>query len=188
MFAVNKIVENRLFALRCPTKEDEDSDVLMQIFENWQDTSYLYSVLRKYSNELKFYDLTPKEAAKQILHENNNFYKALIEAATAKSQEIRLDLLFEPLHKKENSPLLVQVKAYGAGSKPSLTRIYAIKLLDGSYVIIGGLIKVGKSLQDFSEGIELLKEIKKVQQFLERNGYLDAATIESTAKQPDHYL
>lgn len=187
MFAVSKIVRNRLYVLRCPTKEDDDFDVMLDLLDRWQDTMYLYQILKKHSQDLKFYNLSIKEAAKQITHENNSFYQALIDAAQDDSGQICLDLLFEPLHKESEKDLLVQVKAYGAGSTPSITRIYAIKLLDGSYVIVGGLIKFGRALKDFDEGKELLRLINKVKIFFEKNGLLDAETLKDITKESDHY-
>ena len=58
------------------------------------------------------------------------------------------------------------VKSYGPG-RPSLLRLYAIKLAPNKYVITGGGIKLGDKIQT-SPGIKdfVLKDIRRVRKYL----------------------
>lgn len=64
---------------------------------------------------------------------------------------------------------LVPVKAYGP-RKPSLLRLYAIKMGENCYLITGGGIKVCRTMQEDPDLNKELDKIKKVRSFLREQG------------------
>ena len=64
---------------------------------------------------------------------------------------------------------LIPVKAYGP-ERPSLLRLYAIKMGDNCYLVTGGGIKVCRTMQEDPDLNKELDKIKKVRSFLRDQG------------------
>ena len=72
---------------------------------------------------------------------------------------------------------LIAAKAYGPRKPNSFLRLYAIRVSDGTYIIVGGLIKTTQRLQETEEGNKILGELKKLEEYLRKKGYEDAFDI-----------
>lgn len=71
------------------------------------------------------------------------------------------------------------MKSYGDG-RPSLLRMYAIKMDRNTYLITGGGIKLGATIQE-SPGLQdhVIQNIDKVRAWLKENGIMDADDMEN---------
>ena len=169
------IIENKLYALETP----DGSDVFTQCFENWQDTLYLYDFFKQHEEALGFYKLSIKEAVKKALSESKQFKLNILDIAEGNTDNATLDYdIFQPLHKNDDFDLpLIAAKAYGPRKPNSFLRLYAIRVSDGTYIIVGGLIKTTQRLQETEEGNKILGELKKLEEYLRKKGYEDAFDI-----------
>lgn len=71
------------------------------------------------------------------------------------------------------------MKSYGT-NRPSLLRIYAIKMDRNTYLITGGGIKLADTIQNSPYLRDhVLNNIDKVRQFLKANGIMDSDDMES---------
>lgn len=175
MFALREIIRDKLYALAGAN----GSDVFHQCFQQWQDIAQLHDFFSTNPSSLHHYGLGKKEAIKKILREAEQFENDIL--AIARGQEINssLDkLIFTPLHLKDDfeTPFL-QSKAYGQEGTPGFLRLYAIRLNDGCYIIVGGLIKTTRSLQESEEGKAMLVKLNEAADFLKQNNYEDTYNI-----------
>lgn len=175
MFALREIIKEKLYALA----GENGSDIFHQCFQQWQDVTQLHEFFLANPASLLHYGMGKKEAIKKILREAEQFENDLL--AIAQDEEINgsLDeLIFTPLHLKDDfvTPFL-QSKAHGRESTPSFLRLYAIRLNDGCYIVVGGLIKTTRSLQESKEGKAMLIKLKEVADFLKQNNYEDIYNI-----------
>lgn len=172
---IKYIIENKLYTL----VDSDDTDVFNKCFENWQNPIYLYDFFKKHEKDLSFYRMSVKQAAANVIHESFNFYNRILD--TIESEEIDESLdqnIFQPLHDRDDFDLpLIQTKSYGNKMALSFIRLYAIRLSDGCYIIVGGLIKTKKKLQEMEEGKEILKKLKQLEKHLRDNGFEDAFDI-----------
>ena len=173
MFALREIFKDKLYALAGAG----DTDVFTECFNKWTDTLYLHNFLITNSEALEFYNLSRVDAIHKIISEAENFEDDLLEIVA--DENVSLDsLIFTPLHKNDNfeTPFL-QSKAYGAVETPAFLRLYAIRLTDGCYIVVGGLIKTTLSLQECEEGKLILATLRQLANFLDENNFEDSYNI-----------
>jgi hypothetical protein len=71
------------------------------------------------------------------------------------------------------------MKSYGT-FRPSLLRIYAIKMEANTYLITGGGIKLADTIQNSPDLKDhILQDIDLVRDYLKRNGIMDSDDIEN---------
>lgn len=166
MFAVKKIIEDKLYATELPG----GNDTFTQCFIKWQDALYVREYLKSKPATQEFYHVGLKEATKIILRESKHLFEKIYEIVKEEKEPAALDELFSPLHKNDDFDLQhVPAKAYGTGKAKSFLRLYAIRFSDGCYLVIGGLIKMHPALQDSEEGKQILEEFRTWSDFLRRN-------------------
>jgi len=175
MFVLSEIVDKKLFALA----EVVGFDAFHQCFEDWQDISRLYSFFKENPQTLSYYGVDIKTAVRLVLKESQEFFEDILNIAEGKSYEKSLDdIVFQPLHIGDDFDLpIIETKAYGTNRGKSFLRLYAIRLKDGTYIIVGGLIKSTKSLQESKEGRHILDLSKRLAEFLRKNNYVDSFDI-----------
>lgn len=175
MFALRKIVENKLYAI----KTAGGSDAFFDCFKRWEDPMYLYHFFKERPHALLYYRVDAKQAAQLVINESQQFQSDILAIVHGKQPATTLDkAVFVPLHENGGFDMpLLEVKAYGAEQGISFLRLYAVRLKDGCYIVVGGLIKTGKALQDFEEGIQMMETIKALVAFLQKSKYSDAFDI-----------
>jgi len=176
MFVLREIVENKLYAI----ETNGGSDIFNECFKNWQSPLFVFNFFKGKEQVLEFYQVTKKEAASLILEESKQFYLDILALANGeKENAASLDYaIFVPLHTNDdfNMPLL-ETKAYGKNAGKSFLRLYAIRLKDGCYIVVGGLIKTSKAIQDTKEGKVILSRIRELAKYLRVNKLYDAFDI-----------
>lgn len=186
MYFINKMVIESIFppyifSIRYDEKAESEYDCL---FNLWNDSEYVIQFL--YANrDFLLSDVwarinTPEAAAKQVYQEAvelENLFEELAENSADKKKP-DFDSLFRFLEGKYRYELEVPpMKSYGT-QRPSLLRIYAIKLGQNCYLITGGGIKLADTIQN-SPGLKdhVIQNIDKVRDFLFRNGISDSQDI-----------
>lgn len=174
MFAVVEIIHDKLYAIQT----GDSSDVFIECFGNWQDPLYIAEYLESQPPMLPFFGVGKKEARKLILKESKKFYTEILSIVRGEIPASTLDNYFIPLHENDDFNIpLVATKAYGTTSGKSFLRIYALRLSDGSYLVVGGMIKLHRTMQESEEGKEILKKLKVWENYLRNNGISDAFDI-----------
>jgi hypothetical protein len=175
MFALREIVIDKLYALALNTS----CDVFQQCFEYWQDVDYLFRFFKEHQEALQYYQVDRMRAVELVLLESRLFFREIITIAEDNDSNHSLDQnIFVPLHHDDNFDIgLLETKAYGKKKGVSFLRLYAIRLQDGCYIIVGGLIKTSQALQDSIEGRAMIKRIKYVLKELQRHNLIDAFDI-----------
>ena len=175
MFALREIVKDKLYAIA--TKNE--SDVFHDCFKKWNDPLYLYDFFSSNSESLKFYQVDVKTATSMVLLESKKFFIDILKVARGEKKANTLDkTIFVPLHNNDDFEFaLLETKAYGSDKQPSFLRIYAIRLKDGCYIVVGGLLKTTQSLQECKEGKRILATLKSMISKLQAKGYKDAFDI-----------
>lgn len=174
MFALSEIVEEKLFAL----KEGGRLDAFHQCFENWQDVEYVYNFFKSRPEALLYYGVDHRTAVRLILRESEQFFDDILNIAEEENATSLDKIIFQPLHNGDDFDLpMIETKAYGKESGRSFLRLYAIRLSDGAYIIVGGLIKTTEALQDCEEGKAVLKKLKEIAGILRKSEMFDAFDI-----------
>lgn len=174
MFALREIITGKLYALA----EAPPSDVFNQCFEQWQDVTFLHEFFLNNPAVLAYYGKGRKEGIKKIIKEAGRFEDDLLSIVNSGEGHTSLDTIFTALHTDDNfeTPFL-QSKAYGNEQSPCFLRLYAIRLNDGCYVVVAGLIKTTRALQESEEGKAVLSKLKEVAEFLRENNFEDAYNL-----------
>lgn len=160
--------------------DGQDENEFDRLFEEWNNVERITEFLvqnHKYLQADVWKKISePEAAARQVLDESEAL-EMLFEELNKHSktgEKPDFDSHFYYLEGKykyelEYSPM----KSYGNGT-PSLLRLYAIKMGKNTYLITGGGIKLGASIQD-SPGLQkhVLQNIDRVRSWLKENGILD---------------
>lgn len=163
MFAIREVIKDKLYVAETP----DGNDALTLCFSQWQDVQFVRDYLKK--NGGNSVEGRLKEVSKQVLSESRQFFEELLQIIRNKPRHTRLDELFEPLHKDDDFTLQhVATKAYGKVRAKSWLRLYAIRFEDGCYLVLGGMIKTHRAMQDSKEGKDILNLFKKWRKFLEK--------------------
>lgn len=175
MFALKEIVKNKLFALA----EADGSDAFQKCYENWQDVNWLYTFFEVNPKALDFYGVDKKTAVRLILEESYEFFDDILNIVEGKSNATSLDnIVFQPLHEGDDFDLpIIETKAYGTESGTSYLRLYAVRLSDGTYIVVGGLIKTTQALQECEEGKLIIERLKSLSNNLRKSQLIDAFDI-----------
>src|SRR5690606_29491835 len=168
-------IHNKLYAIQT----GDGNDVFTECFENWQNPLYIAEYLKNQPPILSFFGVGKKEARKLILKESEKFYTEILSIVRGEIPASTLDnYIFIPLHENDDFNIpLVASKAYGTASGKSFLRIYAIRLSDGSYLVVGGIIKLHRTMQESEEGKEILRKLKIWENYLRKHGIGDAFDI-----------
>ena len=92
------------------------------------------------------------------------------------SPETDLSKIFRPLDNNQASDVMLQKEQARLKRKyghSSWLRLYAIKLIQGNYIITGGAIKLTATMQEREHTRQELVKIDKVRRYLLEEGIID---------------
>ena len=166
--------------------DDVETSEFARLFQQWNDVDYITRFFDTYQDYLKspvWHNISePEDAARQVLQEAydlEDLFDVLFDN-TINGEENDFDSHFHYLEGKykyeiERPPM----KSYGT-NRPSLLRIYAIKMGTNTYLITGGGIKLAETIQDSPDlKNHVLRNIDRVRQYLKANGITDSDDMES---------
>ena len=166
--------------------DDVEKSEFERLFQQWNDVTYVTQFFDTYQDFLKspIWENVPEpeDAARQVLQEARDLEDLFYELYdnTINGQENNFDSHFHYLEGKykyefERPPM----KSYGT-NRPSLLRLYAIKMGTNTYLITGGGIKLAEKIQDSPDlKNHVLSNIDRVRQYLKTNGIIDSDDMES---------
>ena len=161
--------------------DDKDENEFDRLFQLWNDVSVVSQFMEEnqvYLNSIVWQKIPePEDAARQVLDEAadlEDFFEELNKNTTIGKQP-DFDSHFRYLEGKYKYELeRPPMKSYGT-VRPSLLRIYAIKMDRNTYLITGGGIKLADTIQNSPDLKEhILQNIDKVRDFLRANGIMDS--------------
>ena len=134
--------------------DGEKANEFERLFEDWRNLDGIIDFFEKYKDYLTSQVWSavrePEAAAFQVIEEADNleimFHNLYVNAK--KGERPDFDSLFKYLDGKYKFEFeYVPMKSYGTVS-PSLIRLYAIKMESNRYIIVGGGIKLCKTIQE----------------------------------------
>lgn len=174
---ITNIYPPYIYSVQYGDKDDNEFD---RLFNLWNDVSYVVQFIEENKEFLKAdvwqFTPEPEDAASQVLTEAQAL-ETLFDTLynnTKKDKKPDFDSHFHYLEGKYKYELeWPPMKLYGT-VRPSLLRLYAIKMKQNVYLITGGGIKLADTIQN-SPGLKehVLKNIDKVRAFLKENGIMD---------------
>ena len=171
-----------IYSIQYDGKTESEFDRLFQL---WNDVSYVIQFMednREFLNSAIWQKISiPEEAARQVLNEAielEDLFEGLNKNTTTGRQP-DFDTHFRYLEGKYKYELeRPPMKSYGT-VRPSLLRIYAIKMDRNTYLITGGGIKLADSIQNSPDLKDhILQNIARVRDFLKVNGIIDNDDME----------
>ena len=167
--------------------DDVEENEFDRLFQQWNDMGYVTQFFDTYQEFLKspiWQNISePEDAARQVLQEAadlEDLFDELYDNTLNGIAEKDFDSHFYYLDGKylcemERQPM----KSYGT-NRPSLLRIYAIKMSKNTYLITGGGIKLVDTIQNSPDlKNHVLSNIDRVREFLKANGIMDSDDMES---------
>lgn len=162
--------------------DDEEECEYDRLFQLWNDVGYVVNFMTENKTYLQSSIwkkiIEPEDAARQVLAEATDLedYFETLEKNVNQGTLPDFDSYFKILNgrKYEFELERLPMKSYGL-ERPSLLRLYAIKLQSNLYIITGGGIKLADSIQN-SPGLKdhVLQNIDRVREFLKSNCIMDA--------------
>lgn len=166
--------------------DGQDESEFDRLFTEWNDVESITDFIYNNRNYLKT-DVwekisEPEAAVRQVLDEAEALQMLFEELAkhTKDGRKPDFDSHFQKFEGKYKYELeYLPMKSYGNG-RPSLLRLYAIKMGENIYLITGGGIKLADTIQN-SPGLKehVIMNIDNVRRWLKSNGIMDNEDMEN---------
>lgn len=172
-----------LYSIKFDDREENEFDRLFQL---WNDVSFVTHFIDANREFLcsPFWQtrLEPEDAARQVLDEAEaleELFEDLYQNILS-NEKPDFDSHFHYLDGKYKYVLEWQpMKSYGT-TRPSLLRIYAIKMGVNTYLITGGGIKLAETIQNSPDLKDhVIQDIDRIRTFLKDNGIMDSDDMEN---------
>jgi hypothetical protein len=180
-----EIYENWLYSIQF---DEEELNEFERVFNEWHDLDYLENFFETHAEYLEsdfwaksgLHADTPNINAIRVIQEAENLEKYIkrLVKNTSKGKKPDLDTYFHFLDGKYKCVWTLEpVKSYGT-HRPSLLRLYAIKLEHNCYLIVYGGIKLGETIQSSPVLKDhVFDKIDKVLNYLKANSISDREDI-----------
>jgi hypothetical protein len=167
--------------------DDEEENEFDRLFQQWNNMDYVTQFFDTYLEFLRspiWQNISePEDAARQVIQEATDLedlFEELYENTINGIENRDFDSHFHYLDGKYKYEMKCPpMKSYGT-NRPSLLRIYAIKMKTNTYLITGGGIKLADTIQNSPDlKNHILQNIDKVKDFLKRNGIEDSDDMDN---------
>lgn len=163
--------DRKLWAVRFEGEKDNE---LYKVLNNWADMVWLYDFFKENIDDLSaYFNITDIKVAVNDTIEDSERLRYIIMDI---SPDTDLSRIFRPLNNNEASDVMLQKekarlkREYGHSS---WLRLYAIKLIQGNYIITGGAIKLTATMQEREHTRQELVKIDKVRRYLLEENIID---------------
>lgn len=154
--------------------EDEEDNELYKVLNNWADVIWLRDFFKENIDDLNaYFNITDIKVAVNDTIEDSERLRYIIMDI---SPDTDLSRIFRPLNNNEASDAMLQKEKARLKRKyghSSWLRLYAIKLIQGNYIITGGAIKLTATMQEREHTRQELVKIDKVRRFLLEENIID---------------
>ena len=165
--------------------DGDEIDEYHRLLKTWTDVDFVANFFESHSKDMdpSFWGsiTDPEEAAERTIDEAYDLEDYLTLLFDNASYGIKPDFddFFHPLDGEFGYVYFqTPMKAYGL-KRPSLLRLYAIKITSNCYVITGGGIKYCRKMQESRELLVELGKVKSVRSFLRERGIEDKDDVDS---------
>ena len=172
-----RIIEGKdhLWAVREMNKSKNE---LALLFDTWNDMEYLMEFFIKNYQDLKdyFHIERIRDAIEDTLDDAEQLERLILDIPFTDN----LDELFKPLGSMDISVReLTREKArnWNRIGHASWLRVYAIRLEENVFVIMGGAIKLTRTMQERPHTQEQLDKLNRCRRYLLDNGVFDAGSF-----------
>lgn len=175
---IQEIYPPYIYSIKYDEQSDNEFD---RLFDNWNDVNFVSKFMEDHQEYLgasiwqKIH--TPEDATRQVLDEAEDLIKLFDELYENTQSGINPDFDTHFYHLEGKYVYSIEwqpMKSYGT-NRPSMLRIYAIKMGKNIYLITGGGIKLSRTIQESPDLQDhVLQNIDKVIEFLKRNGIYDS--------------
>lgn len=171
---IEKIYPPYIYSIKYDGNSESEFDRLFQL---WNDVGFVTQFIEDNKDFLKsgVWQRIPEveDAARQVLREAEtleDLFEELNEN-TELGDKPDFDSHFKYLDGKYKYEIeLVPMKSYGSTIRPSLLRMYAIKMATNSYLITGGGIKLSDTIQNSPDlKKHVIQNIDRVREYLKKN-------------------
>ena len=154
--------------------EGEDDNEFYKVFNNWADVVWLRAFFKEDIDDLNaYFKITDiKEAISDTIEDSERLRYIIMDI----SPETDLSKIFRPLDNNQASDVMLQKEKARLKRKyghSSWLRLYAIKLIQGNYIITGGAIKLTATMQEREHTRQELVKIDRVRRYLLEEGIID---------------
>lgn len=154
--------------------EGEDDNEFYNVFNNWEDVVWLRAFFKENIDDLNaYFKITDiKEAISDTIEDSERLRYIIMDI----SPETDLSKIFRPLDNNQASDVMLQKEKARLKRKyghSSWLRLYAIKLIQGNYIITGGAIKLTATMQEREHTRQELVKIDRVRRYLLEEGIID---------------
>lgn len=154
--------------------EGEKDNELYKVLKNWADMIWLYDFFKENIDDLSaYFNITDiKVAVNDTLEDSERLRYIIMDI----SPDTDLSRIFRPLNNNEASDVMLQKEKARLKRKyghSSWLRLYAIKLIQGNYIITGGAIKLTATMQEREHTRQELVKIDKVRRYLLEENIID---------------
>lgn len=168
-------INDKLYAVR---EDGQEDNVLYHLFDQWNDTNYLYGFFKNHIDTLNnyFHIDSIKQAVTDTLEDAAYLEDVLIDLNVD-----NLNTIFKHLSLEDSNVMFLsrhKARNWNRSNHNSWLRIYALKLEDGIYIITGGAIKMTKKMQDDIITEEQLNKINNCRRFLKHEQICDVPGFE----------
>lgn len=167
-----RIFDNHLFSF----KFEENVNEFQRLFNLWNDIEYLEDFFDTNQKDLQcsFWEyISVDEAIEKTIYEAQILEDKLYELSQQRNKTDGLETLFRPLI--DSQTRIVELNKSKA--KRNWLRIYALKIEPNAYIIIGGTIKLTRTMQEREHTQNELNKIEKCRQYLLSEGIIDIEGI-----------
>lgn len=154
--------------------EGEEDNELYKVLNNWADVIWLRNFFKENIDDLNaYFNITDIKVAVNDTIEDSERLRYIIMDI---SPDTDLSRIFRPLNNNEASDAMLQKEKARLKRKyghSSWLRLYAIKLIQGNYIITGGAIKLTATMQEREHTRQELVKIDKVRRYLLEENIID---------------
>lgn len=154
--------------------EGEEDNELYKVLNNWTDVIWLRNFFKENIDDLSaYFNITDIKVAVNDTIEDSAHLRSIIMDI---SPDTDLSRIFRPLDNNQASDAMLQKEKARLKRKyghSSWLRLYAIKLVQGNYIITGGAIKLTATMQEREHTRQELVKIDKVRRFLLEENIID---------------
>lgn len=173
------IFDNRLYALQV---KGESKDELSRLLDLWDDTEYLYEFYeknKKYFKDDYFtvdrnkYEYTEFDFLDDVIYNLEKLEEELLKVKD--TPDVSLNDFFIDLSEKKSECKIYELYK----KKRNILRLYAIKIDDNLFLIIGGAIKIVEKMQDHPDTKQALISLDYYSQLLKHENIKNLKQLQS---------
>lgn len=162
--------------------DENDTDELTRIFEQWEDPAFLLNFFEQHFADLNQFGnqrLDVEEASDRTIEDFYELQDKLFDLAEADTEnpEEQLQMLFRPLNDLETELYPLQ-KSKARPHRKSWLRLYALRIAPHLYVITGGAIKLTWRMEEREHTQQEYQKMNRAVEFLKEEGLMNEKDFE----------